>query len=125
MQYSLCLTGVMRQGQGVCYSITAGWAWPALQALRHAAAARPFPTTPCGGSMTGPQLLEDWQVQHVTRLLRDILKRAHGADERYPFPPLAVMVTTYGPTESPRGDVAYEGAIRVRVTLPDGQSTAL
>jgi hypothetical protein len=79
-----------------------------------------------GGVMEKLTHLEEWQTQAVIQLiLRPLLARARAADDRYAWPPPAVMVITYGPTEAPTGQVAYTGAIRVLVTFPNGEATAL
>jgi hypothetical protein len=75
--------------------------------------------------MSESPLLEAWQVHGVIRHLRLILAKAHDGGHSSPFPPLAEMVTTYGPPDAPRCEVAYGGAIRVCVTVSTGHTTPM
>jgi hypothetical protein len=72
-----------------------------------------------------PPLLDDWQIQGVISFLCILVQKAHEGEQPLPVTPLAEMITTYGPLADPRGQVAYDGAIHVCVTLQGGNPTAM
>jgi hypothetical protein len=76
-----------------------------------------------GAAANHPPRLAAWQIDTIDLVLNALVQKAHEGGHPLPVPPLAEMVTTYGPPTDPRGQVAYDGAIRVCVTLPDDTQT--
>jgi hypothetical protein len=72
-----------------------------------------------------PPQLEAWQLDTIDLVLDALVQKAHEGADPLPFPPLAEMITTYGPPTDPRGQVASDGAIHVCVTLPTGAVTTM